>query len=167
MEGLRARPRGVARAHVAFCSDALLELSLGRTLLAAGARVPFIATPKIYQKFHALESKRLEGVEVLEAPDRFALFDRLSRDRPDLVVANLNIANALEGMGFNVKWSTELTFQPIRGFSGAPALFAMFASTLRRHDSLAESTPAWVARRNPIDLDFFRPDRDRMPERVA
>jgi len=160
VEALRGRT-------VAFCSDALLELSLGRTLLAAGARVPFIGTPKVYRKFHALESKRLEGVDVLEAPDRYALFDRLSRERPDLVVANLNIANQLEGMGFAVKWSTELTFQPIRGFSGAPALFAMFASTLRRHDGLARGHARVGTEANPINLDFFRPGRDRMPESVA
>jgi len=89
---------------------------MARTLRAAGAHVPFVATPKVYKKFHALESQRLAGVDVLEAPDRFAVFARLMSEHPDLVVANLNIANALEGMGFNVKWSTELTFQPIRGF---------------------------------------------------
>jgi light-independent protochlorophyllide reductase subunit N len=152
---------------VAFCSDALLELPLARTLRAAGASVPFVATPKIYRKFHALESKRLEGVDVLEAPDRFAVFERLARETPDLVVANLNVANALEGMGFNVKWSTELTFQPIRGFSGAPALFALFASALRRHDALAKTRAATGSEQNPIKLDFFRPDRGRTPENVA
>jgi light-independent protochlorophyllide reductase subunit N len=152
---------------IAFCSDAMLELSLGRTLRAAGVDVPFIATPKIYRKFHALESQRLAGIDVLEAPDRFAVFARLARTRPDLVVANLNVANALEGMGFNVKWSTELTFQPIRGFSGAPALFALFASALRRHDSLAKTRAAAGSEANPIDLEFFRPARRHTPVSVA
>jgi light-independent protochlorophyllide reductase subunit N len=146
---------------IAFYSDALLELPLARTLRAAGASVPFVSTPKVYRKFHAAESARLEGVEVLEAPDRFAAFDRLSRHQPDLVVANLNVANALEGMGFNVKWSTELTFQPIRGFSGAQTLFRMFASTLRRHDALAVAREAAGSVEHPIDLDFFRTERPR------
>ena len=128
---VRARGRGVARTqHRVLLRRLARSSSLARTLRAAGAHVPFVATPKVYRKFHALESQRLDGVDVLEAPDRFAVFARLMSEHPDLVVANLNIANALEGMGFNVKWSTELTFQPIRGFSGAPALFAMFASAV-------------------------------------
>jgi light-independent protochlorophyllide reductase subunit N len=146
-------------ASIAFYSDALLELPLARTLRAAGATVPFVSTPKIYKKFHAAESARLEGVEMLQAPDRFEAFAQLSRHQPDLVVANLNVANALEGMGFNVKWSTELTFQPIRGFSGASTLFRMFASARRRHDALATTRSVSGTQEHPIDLDFFRSGR--------
>ena len=152
---------------VAFASDALLELPLARTLRAGGVRVPFVATPKIYRKFHAQESKRLDGVDVLEAPDRFAVFERLTREQPDLVVANLNVANALEGMGFSVKWSTELTFQPIRGFSGAPALFGLFASSLRRHDALERKRAVVGSDANPIRLDYFRSASGRTPQSVA
>ena len=75
------------------------------------------------------------------------------------MVANLNIANSLEGMGFAVKWSTELTFQPIHGFSGASTLFGMFASTLRRHAALAERRASSGAVAAPIDLSFFRRER--------
>jgi light-independent protochlorophyllide reductase subunit N len=150
--------RGVS---IAFYADALLELPLARTLRAAGASVPFVSTPKVYRKFHAAESALLAGVEILEAPDRFDAFERLSRHDPDLVVANLNVANALEGMGFNVKWSTELTFQPIRGFAGAPALFRMFASAHRRHSALATTRAAAGSPEHPIDLDFFRSARPR------
>jgi light-independent protochlorophyllide reductase subunit N len=146
-------------ASIAFYSDALLELPLARTLRAAGANVPFVSTPKVYRKFHAAESARLQDVEILEAPDRFDAFERLSRHAPDLVVANLNVANSLEGMGFNVKWSTELTFQPIRGFSGAPTLFRMFASCRRRHETLATTRAAAGSFEHPIDLDFFRTAR--------
>jgi light-independent protochlorophyllide reductase subunit N len=144
---------------IAFYSDALLELPLARTLRAAGATVPFVSTPKVYRKFHAAESATLGGVEILDAPDRFDVFERLSQHRPDLVVANLNVANSLEGMGFNVKWSTELTFQPIRGFAGASTLFRMFATAMRRHDSLAAARGATGSGDNPIDLGFFRLDR--------
>ncbi len=140
---------------IAFSSDAMLELPLARTLRAAGARVDVVGTPNVYKKFHAKELAALSGVEILERPDRFELFARLSETKPDLVVANLNVANALEGMGFAVKWSTELTFQPIHGFSGASALFAMFAASLRRHEALASrrmpEDPI-----QPIDLGFFR-----------
>ena len=158
-EAWRACEREVAALRgrsIAFYSDALLELPLARTLRAAGAIIPFISTPKVYRKFHAAESARLDGIEILEAPDRFDAFARLSTHAPDLVVANLNVANALEGMGFNVKWSTELTFQPIRGFSGAPTLFGMFASSLRRHQALARTRLAAGSPEHPIDLDFFR-----------
>jgi len=141
---------------IAFCSDAMLELPLARTLRAAGALVPFLGTPNLYKKFHAAEVAALPGVEILERPDRFALFARLSESKPDLVVANLNVANPLEGMGFAVKWSTELTFQPIHGFSGASTLFGMFALALRRHEALAARRARDGAAAAPIDLDFFR-----------
>jgi light-independent protochlorophyllide reductase subunit N len=136
---------------VAFTSDAMLELPLARTLRAAGARVPFVATPNVYRKYHAAETAALDGVEILERPDRYEVYGRLVNAKPDLVVANINIANALEGMGFNVKWSTELTFQPIHGFNGAPSLFGLFAGTIRRHDALAKvDAPV-----RPIDMSFF------------
>jgi light-independent protochlorophyllide reductase subunit N len=140
---------------IVFCSDAMLELPLARTLRAAGARVPVVGTPNIYKKFHAAEIATLPGVEILERPDRFVLFNRLASLAPDLVVANLNIANPLEGMGFAVKWSTELTFQPIHGFSGASTLFGMFAATLRRHEALAARRARDGAPGAPIDLGFF------------
>ena len=144
---------------VAFVSDSMLELPLARTLRAAGAVVPFLGTPNVYRKFHARETASLEGVEILERPDRFETYARLRANPPGLVVANLNIANALEGMGFAVKWSTELTFQPIHGFGGASALFAMFVSALKRHDALAARERDVSAR--PIDLSFFRPTSAR------
>jgi light-independent protochlorophyllide reductase subunit N len=141
---------------ISFVSDTMLELSLARSLRAAGMHVQSVGTPNIYRKFHALERARLDGVDVLERPDRFDMFARLAAGRPDLVVANLNVANALEGMGFNVKWATELTFQPIVGFNGAPSLFAMFAAALRRHDALARTRAAAHSAGAPIDLSFFR-----------
>jgi light-independent protochlorophyllide reductase subunit N len=140
---------------IVFCSDAMLELPLARTLRAAGARVPLVGTPNIYKKFHAAEIATLGDVEILERPDRFALFARFADVRPDLVVANLNIANPLEGMGFAVKWSTELTFQPIHGFSGASTLFGMFAASIRRHEALAERRLRDGAAATPINLDYF------------
>jgi light-independent protochlorophyllide reductase subunit N len=141
---------------IAFSSDAMVELPLARTLRAAGAHISLVGTPNVYKKFHAPELAALAGVEVLERPDRFELFARLSANRPDLVVANLNIANPLEGMGFAVKWSTELTFQPIHGFSGASSLFGMFSSALRRHEALAVRRARDGAAGAPIDLSFFR-----------
>jgi light-independent protochlorophyllide reductase subunit N len=141
---------------IAFASDAMVELPLARTMRAAGAIVPVVSTPNIYKKFHAAEIATLGDLELLERPDRFELFDRLHAAQPDLVVANLNIANALEGMGFAVKWSTELTFQPIHGFSGAASLFGLFATTLRRHEALAARRERDGTQATPIDLTFFR-----------
>jgi light-independent protochlorophyllide reductase subunit N len=141
---------------ISFVSDTMLELPLARTLRAAGMDVKLVGTPNIYRKYHARERDRLTGAEILERPDRFEMFARLDGDRPDLVVANLNIANALEGMGFNVKWATELTFQPIHGFNGAPSLFGMFAASMRRHDALARTRDRSKTSATPIDLSFFR-----------
>ena len=61
-------------ASIAFCSDAMVELPLARTLIAAGAHVPLVATPNILRKFHALELARLEGSELLEHADRFEVY---------------------------------------------------------------------------------------------
>ena len=156
-----ANSRVLRGRSVAFCSDALLELPLARTLRAAGVAVPLVATPKIYKKFHKRESALLEGVEILEAPDRFAVFARLSAQRPDLVVANLNIANGLEGMGFAVKWSTELTFHAdprILGVVGAvrpfrkraaSSRFARQTSRARRHDRQSDRTRLLPPGRSP------------------
>ncbi len=141
---------------VSFVSDTMLELPLARTLRAAGMQPLAVGTPNIYRKFHALERARLDDIDIFERPDRFEMFARLSTARPDLVVANLNIANALEGMGFNVKWSTELTFQPVHGFNGAPTLFGMFAASLRRHDAVARTRERSQTAATPIDLTFFR-----------
>jgi len=141
---------------IAFCSDAMLELSLARTLRAAGANVPLVGTPNIYKKFHAVELAALAGVEILERPDRFELFARFLAAKPDLVVANLNVANPLEGLGLAVKWSTELTFQPIHGFSGASTLFGMFASSIERHEALAARRIRDGSHAAPIDLHYFR-----------
>ena len=141
---------------VSFVSDTLLELPLARTLRAAGMTVKAVGTPNIYRKFHARERAALEGIDVYERPDRFEMFARLDANRPDLVVANLNIANALEGQGFNVKWATELTFQPVHGFNGAPALLGMFAASMRRHDALARTRDRSQTAATPIDLSFFR-----------
>ncbi len=147
---LRGRP-------IAFASDAMVELPLARTLKKAGARITFVSTPNVYKKFHARETTALGDTPIYERPDRFETFARLADDRPDCVVANLNIANALEGMGFAVKWSTELTFTPIHGFSGAPGLFAMFTGVMHRHDALARVRERDGAPSPPIDLGFFRP----------
>jgi hypothetical protein len=59
-------------------------------------------------------------------------------------------------MGFAVKWSTELTFQPIHGFSGASTLFGMFAASVRRHEALAARRESDGTSGTPIDLSFFR-----------
>jgi light-independent protochlorophyllide reductase subunit N len=141
---------------IAFASDTMLELPLARTLRAAGARIDVVGTPNVFRKYHAPEVAALAGVEILERPDRFELFARLAEHRPDLVVASLNVANPLEGMGFNVKWSTELSFQPTHGFSGASTLLGMFTACLRRHDALARRRAADGASATPINLDFFR-----------
>jgi light-independent protochlorophyllide reductase subunit N len=141
---------------IAFCSDAMLELPIARTLRAGGATIPVLGTPNIYKKFHALELAALDGVEILERPDRYDLFARFLAAKPDLVVANLNVANPLEGMGLAVKWSTELTFQPIHGFSGASTLFGMFASSIKRHEALAARRKRDGSQAAPIDLHYFR-----------
>jgi light-independent protochlorophyllide reductase subunit N len=56
--------------------------------------------------------------------------------KPDLVVTNFWEANPFEAEGIATKWSTEIIFTPIYGFTGASDLANLFARALNRHRKL-------------------------------
>ena len=66
--------------------------------------------------------------------------DRLRRERPDLTVCGLGLANPLEAEGMATKWSIELVFTPIHGFEQAADLAELFARPLARRGSLRFGT---------------------------
>lgn len=132
---------------VFFTADNLMELPLARFLKNAGCTILECSSPYINRKFHARELAALEGVRVVEQPN----FDRQLRDirelRPDLVISNLATTNPLVGHGVVAKWSTEFSFMPIHGWSGATTLAGMFTRPLQRHAQLDPlmDDPLWVA----------------------
>ncbi len=133
--------------RVLFTADNLMELPLARFLKNAGCTVLECSSPYINRKFHARELAALDGVRIVEQPD----FDRQVHDidllQPDLVISNLATTNPLVGRGVVAKWSTEFSFMPIHGWSGAATLAGMFTRPLQRHrrlDPLAHD-PVWLA----------------------
>lgn len=132
---------------VMFTADNLMELPLARFLKHAGCAVLECSSPYINRKFHARELAALEGVRVVEQPN----FDRQLRDiaalQPDLVISNLATTNPLVGRGVVAKWSTEFSFMPIHGWSGAATLAGMFTRPLKRHSRLDPlmDDPLWIA----------------------
>lgn len=132
---------------VMLTADNLMELPLARFLRRAGCDVLECSSPYINRKFHARELAALEGVRVVEQPN----FDRQLSDiaalQPDLVISSLATTNPLVGRGVVAKWSTEFSFMPIHGWSGAATLAGMFTRPLKRHSRLDPlmDDPLWIA----------------------
>ncbi len=61
----------------------------------------------------------------------------VARQRPDLIVCGLGLANPLEAAGFTTKWSIELVFTPVQGYEQAADLAELFARPLVRRMRLA------------------------------
>jgi hypothetical protein len=112
------------------------------------------------QEIPRRRTARSTGVEMLERPDRFALFARFRALAPDLVVANLNIANAARGHGLQreVVDRTDVPADP-RLQRRARRSSACSPRRPRRHDALAARRARATARRAP--------DRSRLLPRAA
>jgi len=54
-----------------------------------------------------------------------------------LGVCGLGLANPLEAIGYNTKWSSELGFTPIQGFDQAGDLAELFSRPLIRKEKIA------------------------------
>jgi len=112
--------------------DNLLEISLARFLIRCGFFVDEIGIPYLDKRYQAEEIKFLEqtcskmGVplpRIIEKPDNYNQIQRIRELKPDLVLTGLAHANPLEARGVRTKWSAELTFAPIHGFSNSRDLF--------------------------------------------
>lgn len=130
---------------VYFMGDNLLEISMARFLVRCGMTVPEIGIPYMDKRFQAAELALLEttcdemGVpkpKIIEKPDNYNQLQRIMANQPDLVITGMAHANPLEARGISTKWSVELTFAQIHGFSNTRDLLELVTRPLRRNDNL-------------------------------
>jgi len=130
---------------VFFRGDNLLELSLARFLIRCGMTVYEIGIPYLDRRFQAAELQLLEKTclerqsplpRIVEKPDNYNQRQRIRALQPDLVITGRAHANPLEWRGTTTKWSVELTFAQIHGFTNAHDLLEIRTRPLRRNDSL-------------------------------
>nr|UIB38871.1 ChlN subunit of protochlorophyllide reductase [Trentepohlia sp. YN1317] len=134
---------------VFFMGDNLLEISLARFLIRAGMIVYEIGIPYLDRRFQAAELDLLEKTcikmnvpipRIVEKPDNLFQLQRIRGLNPDLVVTGLAVSNPLQYRGVNTKWSTELVFSMIHGFTNAKDLLALITRPLQR-DNVLQSLP--------------------------
>ena len=136
---------------VFFMGDNLLEISLARFLIRCGMTVYEIGIPYMDKRFQAGELALLEKTciemkvpfpRIVEKPDNYYQIQRIKELKPDLVITGMAHANPLEARGIVTKWSVELTFAQIHGFTNAKDLIDLISKPLYRkqhlekHDSL-------------------------------
>ncbi len=124
--------------RITFLPDSQLELPLARFLnRECGMELVEIGTPLFEQQLMQVEKSLLpETVRLTEGQDLDPQLDRVRRDRPDLTVCGMGIANPLEAEGLRTKWSIELMFTPIQGFEQAGDLAGLFTRPLTREAQL-------------------------------
>ena len=132
---------------VFFMGDNLLEISLARFLISCDLIVYEIGIPYLDRRFQAAELSLLEKTcrkknvpmpRIVEKPDNVYQIARVKALQPDLVVTGLASANPLLYRDINVKWSTELVFSCIHGFTNAKDLLALITKPLQRANLLQE-----------------------------
>ncbi len=116
--------------------DNMLELPITRFLRKCGAEVIECGTPYVNRRFHKRELQALAGQRVVEMPNMHRQIRDIREQKPDLVITNFWQANPFEAEGIATKWSTEIIFTPIYGFSGAGDLANLFSRALNRHRKL-------------------------------
>ena len=134
---------------VFFMGDNLLEISLARFLIRAQMIVYEIGIPYLDRRFQAAELELLEKTciemnvpipRIVEKPDNLFQLQRVRGLNPDLVVTGLAVSNPLQYRGINTKWSTELVFSCIHGFTNAKDLLALITRPLQR-DTVLQNLP--------------------------
>ncbi|QMW24626.1 ferredoxin:protochlorophyllide reductase (ATP-dependent) subunit N [Sandaracinobacteroides saxicola] len=124
--------------RISFLPDSQLEIPLARFLANELGMVPVeVGTPYLHKQHMAAELAALPaGVLLSEGQDVDRQLDRVRRERPDITVCGLGLANPLEAEGLTTKWSIELVFSPVHGFEQAGDLAELFARPLRRREML-------------------------------
>jgi len=135
---------------VFFMGDNLLEISLARFLIRCGMIVYEIGIPYMDKRFQAGELLLLEKTcddmnvpvpRVVEKPDNYYQIQRIRELKPDLTITGMAHANPLEARGITTKWSTELTFSQIHGFTNARDVLALITRPIRRNENLKSLFP--------------------------
>ena len=119
--------------------DSQLEIPLARFLSReCGMELVEVGTPYLDRQLMAEELALLPaGTQLSEGQHVDNQLLRVRRQRPDLVVCGLGLANPLEAEGMATKWSIELVFSPIHGIDQAADLAELFARPLRRRSALS------------------------------
>ena len=129
-----------------FMGDNLLEISLARFLIRCGMIVYEIGIPYMDKRFQAAELDLLEKTcqtmntpipKIVEKPDNYHQIQRIRELKPDLVITGMALANPLESRGISTKWSVELTFAQIHGFTNAQDVLELVSRPLRRNQNLS------------------------------
>jgi light-independent protochlorophyllide reductase subunit N len=131
------RPQ-LAGKRVFLFPDSQIEIPLARFLARElGMSLVEVGTPYLRRDLLAEELARLApGVLLSEGQDVERQLARCRKERPDLVVCGLGLANPLEAEGIATKWSIELIFTPIQGYEQAGDLAELFARPLVRRAKL-------------------------------
>ncbi|MEM9330366.1 MAG: ferredoxin:protochlorophyllide reductase (ATP-dependent) subunit N [Pseudomonadota bacterium] len=138
--------RAVRKHHDSLCGrtvfffpDSQLEIPLARFLGdELGMITSEVGTPYLNRQILAPEINALpEQVTISEGQDVDLQLERCRKEKPDLVVCGLGLANPLEMEGMTTKWSIELVFTPIQGYEQAGDLAELFARPLNRKTRLA------------------------------
>jgi len=133
---------------VFFMGDNLLEISLARFLIRCGMIVYEIGIPYMDKRFQAGELSLLEKTciemkvpfpRIVEKPDNYYQIQRIKELKPDLVITGMAHANPLEARGITTKWSVEMTFSQIHGFTNAKDLIELICKPLRRNKNLEKN----------------------------
>jgi light-independent protochlorophyllide reductase subunit N len=130
---------------VFFMGDNLLEISLARFLIRCGMIVYEVGIPYMDKRFQAGELSLLEKTcqemnvpmpRIVEKPDNYYQIQRIRELKPDLTITGMAHANPLEARGITTKWSVELVFSLIHGFTNSRDLLDIITRPLRRNASL-------------------------------
>lgn len=144
---------GMAQAKgktVFLMGDSLFEIPLARFLIRCGMIVYEIGTPFLDERYHAAEIDLLLSTckemnhpypAIVEKPDNYYQIKRIETLQPDLIIAGMAHANALQARGLTTKWSVEYLFAPLHGFTCASDLLGMTILPLSRDTDL----PSWQA----------------------
>jgi len=124
--------------RIFFFPDSQLEPPLARFLSQElGMTAVEVGTPYLNRDLLSVELEHLPASVLLsEGQDVDLQLDRCRKEKPDLVVCGLGLANPLEREGLTTKWSIELVFSPVHGFDCAGDLAGLFARPLARRNVL-------------------------------
>ena len=122
-----------------FFPDSQLEIPLARFLhRELNMQLVEVGTPYLHRQHMAKELAWLPaGTRISEGQDVDLQLDRCLKDKPDMVVCGLGLANPLEAQGITTKWAIELVFTPIQGYEQAADLAGLFSRPLKRREKLA------------------------------
>ena len=125
---------------VFFFPDSQLEIPLARFLTAeCGMNALEIGTPFLHRPLVGPDLELIpEGPLLSEGQDVDLQLDRALKQRADLTVCGLGLANPLEARGLSTKWAIELVFTPIHFYEQAGDLAGLFSRPLRRRSILRQ-----------------------------